>query len=806
MRSADRRGFILYIVISVLLGLAIMAFALNAFKTGAITQLSRNVDQNRLALLAQSANAEAVAIIKSQANFNPDSDIYKRMREIFPEKGDPEPALPFTRDLLSLEPQETIGLAKAGYVLKVETNAVLTVYRRAAPRSMSAYNGYIDVYSKAWREGAGKITMEAHERRDVRLFDLRHTLDKYALFVKNYSNDYNNTRHRLVIDGIEAGGSHDVSRIFIGTDNYPGCDDPRKDLWFDLYYEDHKNLSGFSDIFGGNNLKAFPIPPNPDGTANNYPVFNRLFYENNERFDQLGGVGVNMFIMNMQVINEYERVINLAADSCMLAKGAATDSYRIGGVREPPPGADPTLQKKCKIAIDTLDNENAYAQMMCQDYYDKSNGRNYANCEEFKKLLVTCQQNWIYRWGYTDAASLWDVTSPSRPPLGQTDPDRYAGISKISFGAGNYGPYMSEYRETSGSGQYNPERWRVGVMQSIYGANNDVPVLVEGKAYLRFFKLAYLDEFRTTVPFFNPAPVHIRVITNKYLRKDKTGSFLTTALSKELASSLFTDTFMKSRAIDDLSLNSLWGEKIKCYNGDGQEIEYDPMQYPAPIFEKPAQPTGSNVPATRFGRAVDHQNSSWNYLSSADFLAERAPGDGKLLYLDGFIYIMSGDLDLTGVTHFQGKGLIYLAQGNCQLGSIERLNPPPSNDSLRIYLKKGDFILDSSVDDIRIDASLAALYDDYPDPLGSSDPLKQGSLIFNNRSKVQIYGNLLVDSLDLESAGSSGLADGGVLHIVHDPAIYNAGATIDGFDLDPFHVSIGSVKTSFAYRAGDEEN
>ena len=260
---------------------------------------------------------------------------------------------------------------------------------------------------------------------------------------------------------------------------------------------------------------------------------------------------------------------------------------------------------------------------------------------------------------------------------------------------------------------------------------------------------------------------------------------------------------MKSRAIDTMSVNALLGDKIKCYDGDGQPVEYDPMQSPAPIIEKPAQPSGSDVAATRFGRAVDFKNASWNYVSAQDFLAERAPGDGKILYLDGFMYIMAGDLDLSKVAKFQGKGLIYIGRGNCKLGSIMRLNLKPTSDSLRIYLRQGDFIISKAQDEVFIEASLAAFYDD---PQGSGDPLQQGSIILNNRKLVKIYGNLLVDSLDLETSGGSGLADGGLLHIVHDPGIYNASATLDTTPLDPFHVSIGPVKTSFAYRAGGEEN
>jgi len=130
------------------------------------------------------------------------------------------------------------------------------------------------------------------------------------------------------------------------------------------------------------------------------------------------------------------------------------------------------------------------------------------------------------------------------------------------------------------------------------------------------------------------------------------------------------------------------------------------------------------------------------------------------------------------------------------------LNAKPTSDSLRIYLRQGDFIISSPDDEVFIEASLAAFYDE---PQKSSDPLKQGSIILNDKRLVKIYGNLLVDSLDLEVSGGSGLGPSGVLHIIHDPGIYNAAATLNSTKLDPYHVSIGTVKTSFAYRAGDEE-
>ncbi len=86
----NRKGFILYIVLAILLVLSILAFAFNNLKSGAVTQLAKNVDQNRLILIAQSANTEALAMIRSKVNRVKDGelagDVFKNFRTIFTDK------------------------------------------------------------------------------------------------------------------------------------------------------------------------------------------------------------------------------------------------------------------------------------------------------------------------------------------------------------------------------------------------------------------------------------------------------------------------------------------------------------------------------------------------------------------------------------------------------------------------------------------------------------------------------------------------------------------------------------------------
>ena len=88
-----RKGFILYIIVAAILGLAILALALSSFKSGAVVQLARNVDQNRLIQIAKSANAEVLAILRTQANNYKSQNIFKTFRSIFPKYGETSASL-----------------------------------------------------------------------------------------------------------------------------------------------------------------------------------------------------------------------------------------------------------------------------------------------------------------------------------------------------------------------------------------------------------------------------------------------------------------------------------------------------------------------------------------------------------------------------------------------------------------------------------------------------------------------------------------------------------------------------------------
>ncbi len=788
----NRRGFLLYIVIAVLFALAIMAFALNSLKSGAVTQLARNVDQNRLTLLAQSANAEVIAGLRSKVNV-PGSETFQKFRSIFPTSDGSFPPLNEPVVIYSdVEPPQTLAMAQsAGYNLKIKSQAVMYAYREAPAKSVTAFNAYLDVYSQAYREGFEENLIEVHERRDVRLVDLRHRLDKYALFVKNYCPDYNNPRRRIIIDGIDGSGPF-ISQAFLGNNNYPDCADPNKFIWLDAFHDETSALPGFSGITGaGGTLKKFPDSSSP----------NCLFTQHKYPFASLKGISVSQFYNVKTVIDLYEKFVNEAANGA------------IGSVQ--PFASKEALRQKCRQGMDAS-NSNSTAYVICEDFYNNfksAGGGDYSDCSGFMKILNTCIKEWQYVYGFTDAASLWriedDIERPQLPaPQSWATALAFGGLATTTAQYRNKGPYFSEYLDEKDGKIYNPEKIRVGRMAKFYGKDSDRRLLIEGPVFLRYFKLGFLDTFSTTITFsnkenppktvktdFTPEPVPLN-----FYRYDKDETFLNTRLAETIpAGGVLNENYLMSREIASFPINVLMGNNIAYINGDGINDSLSPLTLGKPNFTNPLQPATTNYSGNLFGRLIDFTTVSWNYANPEQFLGERvATRDGvKTLFLDGVIYIEEGDLDLSEVRQFYGKGMIYLGKGNCFIGDFKKIHGRET-DTVRFYLRAGDFIIRSANSSVEIHASLAAFY--YP--FGSTNQLYQGSLILSGKEQVTIVGNLLVDYLYTQSSSGNGLALDGVLHIKHDPFIYDAAAENGGESLDPYTVSIGPVKSLFSINAG----
>ena len=817
-KNTGRRGFLLYIVVTVLLALAILAFALNTLKHGTVTQLARNVDQNRLTILAQSANNETIAMLKSKINEDRGSKFFGYFRLPFKEFEQKKPVLPWHQVLFNnFVPEKTLKLAESvGYKLDIKTKAVLTVYQEAKASSVAAFNGYLDIYSQAFRKGKEKIKIEVHERRDVKMVDLRHRFDKYALYVKNYSPDYNNVHRRLVVSGITPSGP-DISKIYLGNFNYVKSSDPDKNIYLDLYFKEHGSLPGFRKIFNiseteavNNILKKFPEDtPNQPNQPNAMPVNNPkiLFHSRSVDFKTIRGPLPDDFPQVLAVKKVYERFVNAAA----FGSTGNGQKIRLGD----------ELFQGCKNAMSNS-NSNAISFKVCNDFVNNANApaRDYKKCAVFIDILNTCISKWKYHYGYTDAASIWKIEGAWKRndfpvPRSWANALAYRGLATESVEFKELGPYFYQMLETKNNAPFNPEKSHVGIMPLLYGPDGDIKTLIEGPVYLRFFKKAYFDTFSTTVSYgsgggiitmtVDPEPVPIF-----YRREDKTKTFQNKLAFLQNGSprigfspnpSVYSDLSLMSKPMTSVSINALWANEISYYDGVGQPAQLNPLVSPPPVFNEPIQKSKTNPAAGYlFGRRIDFPTITWNFANSQKFLASRVRNG--VLYLDGIMYIESGDLDLSQVSSYAGKGLIYLARGNCLLGNLSKTSNrrlPEKCDSLRIYLRQGDFIVKSSENKVVIEASLAAL--SYP--FKAKDPKGQGSFIFSNKTEVTIIGNLLVDYFYTEgSGGNSGLNAGGFFHIIHDPLIYDPAVSVSGVTQDPYHISIAPVKSLYSVNSG----
>ena len=68
LSKGSRKGFVLYIVIAIALGLFILIAGLNQFKSGAVLQLSKTVTQEKMIVVAQAAVNEMLAAVKGGIN------------------------------------------------------------------------------------------------------------------------------------------------------------------------------------------------------------------------------------------------------------------------------------------------------------------------------------------------------------------------------------------------------------------------------------------------------------------------------------------------------------------------------------------------------------------------------------------------------------------------------------------------------------------------------------------------------------------------------------------------------------------
>lgn len=312
---------------------------------------------------------------------------------------------------------------------------------------------------------------------------------------------------------------------------------------------------------------------------------------------------------------------------------------------------------------------------------------------------------------------------------------------------------------------YNPNRLLGGKMPLFFGTQRNIPVMVEGNCYFRFFKIAFFDQIVPQMPILalaDPKKVVLPPVTLEYQLIASDSNYLNRMVKKIHGN----EKCLMSRAVDEFPINRFF------FPGE-TDVRPQPQQ------------TGATIRSgDKIFPALDSRLVTWQFDSGKQFISERVRTDAqdrRVLDIDGWMSVDNGDLDLTGIETFRGRGVIVVSHGNVKIGSLQRL-VPSSNDLLKIYVWNGNIAVGGKAP-VKIEASLIATSMDSPNPEG---------MFFANGNNVEIKGNLVLDYLPIADSAGNGL--GGKLEIVHDTQLFAPS--------DPYRVSIGTVRTMYSVNSG----
>lgn len=598
-------------VVALMICGAIIVFALNMLKTGSIELLSQTVDQGRLQLIAQSAGAEAVAILKNGANRS-GSPFWKLFREVFAESasvvggGYWEKPFSFLEGDLQATANITQSVLRKEIGFKADGKIVIT---GAGQAGLAAFRGYVEVVSTAFNRGNPEKCVKIKERREVRLANLQDFLDKYALFVKRYYPWYNNPERRIIIEGIPSRKTY--SWVYLGSSFYPPCPE-------------------FPAV---KYVKANEVPP---------PIFLDIDFTEDAALVEsiktpkttfaplaLGPAGAKsdgqLFCVNEPI------PFKTLFDKGFFSK---EDLYSVKQLQEY------YKTKIVDIAINSpsASDENTVAYEIAKDY--KSCGGDLSKAKMFQAVVQTCIDNWQYVFGYTDYSHIF--TGPGQlSDFVKTYP--FSGVLE----------FFSEYAEN----KYNLGRVRGGKMPMLFGRDRKTPVMVEGSVFLRFFKVAFFDMYSAEINLHSGTiPVKMDSFACPFSRPDKPKNFL----SREGKTFAKFENQLMSRAVESLSVNKLF------FGHDKKDRRHPEQRGEASI-------AGDEIFPGVDASLVSHTYPSGKeFLKDRIFVL---PDGRKVLDIDGQMVVNAEGVDLRGISLFRGRGHVIVLQGHCWLGSLQRVDP-----------------------------------------------------------------------------------------------------------------------------------
>jgi len=430
----QRRGFVLFLVITFALVMLIMIIGLSRHKSGAVLQLNRTIDQERVVLLAQAGINEMLAIVKAQVN-DPNSPIGSRIRSFWQSKPGGGAKSVYKADFSASQLGQANKLVDEYLGKNGEVSgqvSIIVTERINGPRP--SYVGHIELTGRAkYKDNPAEIRVK--ERRELKIVDLADPfVDKYALFVKSYCKTLNSPQKRIIVQGVTPDDPTRYSFAYLGNRSYPTCPEfpqgaksaQTPPVLLDLDFKEDKRLLG-----GFYQPGAFQTVSSQHAAAS----ANNMFFVNPPfPFSTISGSfnPASDFHKTPELVSIYKAIVN---------------SHK-GDL-----------------------NEGSLPYMIAKDY--QKAGGNPAASDVFRSLVRSLMANWKYHYGYSDYTSIFGSGGKSF-----TDEHPYSGIIE----------YFDKMKT------FNPQRVRGGKMPLLFGEGRDIPLYIEGPVHLRFFKIAFVDQ------------------------------------------------------------------------------------------------------------------------------------------------------------------------------------------------------------------------------------------------------------------------------------------------------------------------
>ena len=645
LAKKNKKGFILYVVCAIAIGLFVLIAGLSRFKSGAVLLLSKTVTQEKMITVARAAINETLAGVKEGLN-KTNSPVGGAIFQFWKDKREVNGSTQIwganfsSSDLPASKDMSKELLGNSG---NVSTQAFLFATKQIKGPGNNSYLGTLRIISKVSCDGvenAVKIT----EQHDIKIVDLSYSfLDKYVLFVKSFCKNINARGKNFVVKGVPGSSGQNYSFVYLGNRNYPTCTEYPNTakapviLDMDICSEGQNDKDLLGAYFQNN--ATFNIVDKAKyerEVLNNDKIDGKFFHTSKTSFETF-----------------YKSSFNNPDDFCKVSELLR---IYLGLIR--------TIQNS------GLNSDNSVLWYVINDY--NQSGANPQRANFFRQMVDEAYPLWQYYHGYTDFLTIYPETTDSfgaKPP--------FNGLL----------PYFLYLKDN------NPAKRIGGSMPQLFDTDRKTPVYVDGPVYVRFFKVGFIDEVTFTLPLGtgNDPPISFPYFPCKWEETPTTfsGKLVDGGIrdsSYGNAKDAMTKKFM-SHPVDWLSINNF-------YFGSGENKK-----------DKESTVSGGGLGHGVF-HYYDNELVSYIYTSVEDFYKDRIIGNEKLLELDGIALISDPNkrpLDLTKVEKYRGKGMIIYENGNCKLGNLINTN---NTDYLKIFLKCGRYSVETSSANIR--ASLIA--------------------------------------------------------------------------------------------------